>query len=224
MRDFPYQLIIHTGDVAYDAGTVGQLEDNVFDVYAGLFRNIPFFPAAGNHEYGTQGAAPFRSVFSLPTTASNEQWYSYDWGTVHFAALDTEADYDTQVAWLDRDLAASTLPWKVVYMHRPPYSSGEHGSDIGLRTKLAPVLEKHHVQLVLAGHDHDYERMVPQGGTEFLVTGGGGIGTRGVGSSTFTAFSAEVIHFLYAEARSDQMIVHAVDATGVEFDSTVIPL
>jgi len=65
--------------------------------------------------------------------------------------------------------------FSVVYMHRPPYSSGEHGSDIGLRTKLAPVLEKHHVQLVLAGHDHDYERMVPQGGTEFLVTGGGGI-------------------------------------------------
>jgi acid phosphatase type 7 len=222
MFEVPYSLMIHTGDIAYDDGSISQYESTVFGVYADLFRNIPFFPAAGNHDYYTSSGAPFRSVFSLPIE-NGEKWYSYDWGRVHFVALDTESDYTTQVRWLDEDLARTTLPWKIVYLHRPPYSSGSHGSDTGLRTKLAPVLEKHGVQLVLAGHDHDYERMKPQNGVHFIVTGGGGIGTRSVGTSSFTELSAEVIHFVYAEVAADEMTVHAIDATGVEFDSVVIP-
>jgi hypothetical protein len=126
MLDVPYDLIIHTGDIAYDSGNLSEFEHNVFDIYADVFRNIPFFPAAGNHEYKTSSAAPFRSVFALPGD-SGEKWYSYDWGRVHFVALDTEASYGTQAAWLDADLAATTLPWKIVYLHKPPYSSGEHG-------------------------------------------------------------------------------------------------
>ena len=223
MSQYPYQLMIHTGDIAYDSGTTAEFDSNVFDVYKELFRNVSFFPAAGNHEYVTPGAAPFRSVFSLPKAPTGGQWYSFDRGRVHFAALDTEADYATQIAWLDADLAKTTLPWKIVYMHRPPYSSGEHGSDTGLRALLAPILEKHHVQLVLAGHDHDYERMTPQNGTAFVVTGGGGIGTRPVGSSAFTAFGSEVIHFVYAEVGTDELVLHAIDASGVEFDSMVVP-
>jgi acid phosphatase type 7 len=222
MDTVPYELIIHTGDIAYDDGTIGQFEDNVFGVYAELFRNLPIFPSAGNHEYRTMQGAPFREVFNLPGD-NGEKWYSYDWGRIHFVALDTEADYATQAAWLDRDLAATTLPWRIIYMHRPPYSSGEHGSDLALRKALAPVVEKHHVQLVLSGHDHDYERMQPQNGVAYVVTGGGGRGTYNVGRSAFTAFSAEVIHFVYVEVSADELVLHAIDATGREFDSMVVP-
>jgi acid phosphatase type 7 len=222
MDTVPYELIIHTGDIAYDDGTIGQFEDNVFGVYAELFRNLPIFPSAGNHEYRTMQGAPFREVFNLPGD-NGEKWYSYDWGRIHFVALDTEADYATQAAWLDRDLAATTLPWRIIYMHRPPYSSGEHGSDLALRKALAPVVEKHHVQLVLSGHDHDYERMQPQNGVAYVVTGGGGRGTYNVGRSAFTAFSAEVIHFVYIEVSADELVLHAIDATGREFDSMVVP-
>jgi hypothetical protein len=222
MYTVPYDLIVHTGDIAYDDGTIGQYEDNVFGVYGDLFRNVPFFPSAGNHDYKTMQGAPFRDVFNLPGD-SGEKWYSFDYGRVHFVALDTESDYATQVAWLDQDLAASKLPWKIVYMHRPPYSSGEHGSDKTLRNKLAPVLERHGVQLVLAGHDHDYERMIPQNGVAYVVTGGGGIGTRPVGKSSFTAFSEDVIHFVYVEVGVDDLILHAIDASGREFDSMVVP-
>jgi hypothetical protein len=224
MFEFPYELIIHTGDVAYDDGTIAQFETNVFGVYADLFRNVPFYPAAGNHDHNTPDAAPFRTVFSLPgASADTETWYSYDWGRIHFAALDTEADYATQIAWLDVDLAATSLPWKIVYLHRPPYSSGEHGSDTRLRDLLAPIAERHGVQLVIAGHDHDYERMLPQNGVNYVVTGGGGRGTRNVGSSSFTAFSEEVIHFVYLEVGVDQLVLHAIDAQGTEFDSLVVP-
>jgi hypothetical protein len=221
MYSLPYSLIVHTGDIAYDSGTIGEFEETVFKMYTPLFRHIPFFPAAGNHEYKTMSGAPFRAVFSLPG-GSGEKWYSYDWGRIHFVALDTEADYATQAQWLDDDLTRTALPWKIVYFHKPPYSSGEHGSDGSLRKALAPVLEKHRVQLVLAGHDHNYERMHLQEGVQYIVTGGGGVGTRPVGTSTFTAFSEDVIHFVYADVRVDDMILHAVDATGAEFDSVIV--
>ncbi len=222
MFTVPYDLIVHTGDLAYDDGTMGQYEETVFGVYGGLFRHIPFFPAAGNHDYKTLRGAPFREVFQLPGD-SGEKWYSFDWGRVHFVALDTEADYATQARWLDRDLAANRLPWTIVYMHRPPYSSGTHGSDRALRRKLAPILGKHGVQLVLAGHDHNYERMHPQRGIAYVVTGGGGKGTRHVGKSSFTAFAEDVIHFVHVEVGTDELILHAIDASGREFDSMIVP-
>jgi acid phosphatase type 7 len=222
MLTVPYDLIIHTGDIAYEEGTLAQYQANVFDVYAELFRSIPFYPAAGNHDYKTLSAEPFRNVFNLPGD-SGEKWYSYNWGQAHFVALDTEADYKTQAAWLDKDLEANPRPWKIIYLHRPPYSSGSHGSDTGLRNALAPILKKHGVQLVLAGHDHNYERVKPQDGTTFVVTGGGGRGTYNVDTSGFTAFSEAVIHFVSGEIKGDELTLHAIDATGKEFDSVVIP-
>lgn len=220
----PYDLMLHVGDVAYENGTIGEFEDNLFSVYVELFANIPFFPAAGNHDYETMQGQPFRDVFALPPGEGDERWYSYDWGRVHFAVLDTEQDYATQAAWLDRDLELSVLPWSIVYFHRPPYSSGsEHGSDIELRAALAPVLEKHHVQLVIAGHDHDYERTSPQNGVVYVVTGGGGRGTRPVGESSFTVFSEQVIHYVDVEVGVEELVLHAIDGTGVEFDSLVVP-
>lgn len=221
MFTVPYDLIVHTGDVAYDDGTIGQFEDNVFGVYHELFRNLPFFPAAGNHDYNTLQGAPFRDVFALPGDGG-EKWFSYDWGRIHFAAIDTESDYATQAAWLEQDLAASTLPWKIVYMHHPMYSSGVHGSDLALRDQLVPILERYGVQLVLSGHDHHYERIKPQGGIAHVLTGGGGRGTRSVGSSTFTALADEVIHFVALDVGADELVMHAIDAAGKEFDSMVV--
>jgi predicted phosphodiesterase len=222
MYTVPYDLMIHTGDIAYDDGTIDQYEENVFGVYADLFRNIPLFPAAGNHDYRTLRGAPFREVFNLPGD-SGEQWYSYDWGRVHFVSIDTEADFKTQAEWLDKDLAATKLPWKIVYMHRPMYSSGHHGSHYDLRALLEPVMQKHGVQLVLAGHDHNYERVKPQHGITHVVTGGGGVGTRAVGKSSFTAISEDVIHFVQVEVLQDELILHAIDGMGREFDSVVVP-
>lgn len=221
MFTVPYDLMLHTGDIAYSDGTIGQYEDNVFGVYQGLFRSIPFFPASGNHDYRTLSGAPFRDVFNLPGD-NGEKWYSFDWGRVHFASLDTEADYAKQAAWLDKDLEGSKAPWKIVYMHRPPYSSGKHGSDTKLQKLLSPILVKHGVQLVLAGHDHNYERIKPQEGVHYIVTGGGGVGTRSVGSSPFTELSEDVIHFVQGEVFEDRMVLHAIDATGREFDSVEI--
>lgn len=220
MMTVPFELAIHVGDIAYESGTIRELEDHAFSFYASWLRHVPIFPVAGDHEYRTDDARPFRDVFALP---NNERWYSFDWGSIHLAALDTEQDLAEQARWLDRDLAQSTRPWKIVFLHKPPFSSGWHGSDRKVRAALTPIFEKHGVQLVLAGHDHDYERSRPQNGVTYVVTGGGGRGTRWVSASKHTAISSSVIHFLVIDVRPDRLIVHAIDGTGTEFDSHVIP-
>jgi hypothetical protein len=225
IRTTPFDLLIHTGDIAYAAGSRNDFERRFFDVYADILQRFPIFPASGNHEYQTQGAQPFRDVFGLPENGGPEgleRWYSFNWGDVHFVALDTQRTGPVQADWLEADLTANQLPWTVVYGHRPPFSSGHHGSDAAFRSTFVPVLERHRVPLVLNGHEHDYERTKPLNGVTYIVTGGGGRGTRNVGRSSFTAFSEAVIHFVYVEITGDTLTLHAIDGTGVEFDSLVL--
>ena len=213
----PFRLMIHTGDIAYESGTLGEFEENFFAVYAPLLRSFAMFPSIGNHD----DSSVFRRVFDLPRSGDHS-WYSFDYGDVHFVALDTNDFGPVQEEWLRTDLAATDREWRVVFGHHPPYSSGEHGSSTDLRAKLDAVFQEHPVDLVLSGHDHDYERMKPQGGVHYVVTGGGGRGTRPVGTSSFTAFSEQVLHFVYVEVLDGRLLLHAIDAEGTEFDQLLI--
>jgi 3',5'-cyclic AMP phosphodiesterase CpdA len=221
MEELESDLWLVTGDVAYDFGRIGEFERHFFSVYRDYLSLVPVFPASGNHDYATDEAATFREVFSLPRNGGEdgrERWYSFDWGPLHVAVLDTERELEAQARWLREDLSATKRPWKLVVLHRPPYSSGSHGPSVEVRTVISPVLEEMKVDLVLAGHEHHYERTKPIGGVHYLITGGGGRGTRPVGSSDFTAFAARVAHLLYLEADGTHLRVRAVDATGQEFD------
>jgi len=222
----PFDFMIHTGDIAYDNGTLTQFESRFFGVYAPLLAARPMFPTSGNHEYDTADAAPYRQVFVLPENGGPggvERWYSYDWGDVHFVALDTERSGAPQAAWLDADLTANKLPWTIVYGHRPAHSSGQHGDDPGANQWFVPILAAYHVPLVLAGHDHDYERFQPIDGVTYIVTGGGGKGVYELGArKPGSAFADSVIHFLVVTVDGDTLTTHAIDGTGREFDSTVI--
>jgi hypothetical protein len=90
------------------------------------------------------------------------------------------------------------------------------------RDTFGPILEKYKVDLVLSGHDHDYERIAPQNGVHYVVTGGGGRGTRAVGSSSFTDFAEQVLNFVYVEVEGDRLLLHAIDGEGTEFDQLLI--
>jgi len=213
----PFRLMVHTGDIAYDSGTLGEFEDNFFAVYAPLLKSFAAYPTIGNHD----STAAFRQVYDLPWPGA-DNWYSFDYGDVHFVSLDTNHIGTEQADWLEADLTANQLPWVVVYGHHPAFSSGTHGSTGEVQKTLVPIFERHHVDLVLAGHDHDYERTEPQNGVSYVVTGGGGRGTRPVGESSFTAFSEQVLNFVYVEIEGDQLLLHAIDATGAEFDQLAI--
>ena len=141
---------------------------------------------------------------------------------MHVTVLDTEKVGDTQRSWLEADLAASDAPFTVVVLHRPPFSSGSHGSSDGVRDAFVPLFADR-VDLVLAGHDHDYERTHAIDGVTYIVTGGGGIGTRAVGDSEFTALSVQVAHFVHVSVDENEIRVVAIDGIGESFDSIVIP-
>jgi hypothetical protein len=218
MGTVPFRLMLHTGDIAYDNGSLADFEGKFFGVYTDLVRSFAMFPTIGNHD----SSSVFQVVFDLPRSGTRN-WYSFDYGDVHFVALDTNDLGAEQAAWLDADLADTDRPWKIVYGHHPPYSSGsKHGSSLDVRNLFGPILAAHEVDLVLSGHDHNYERIEPQDGVSYIVTGGGGKGTRPVGTSAFTAFSEQVLHFVYVEIERDQLLVHAIDGDGTEFDQLAI--
>ena len=92
---------------------------------------------------------------------------------MRFFALDRNHVDRAQLAWLDTELAKSEDAWKFVFFHQPMYSSGaRHGSNLPLRNALEPILVKHGVAAVFAGHDHFYERVKPQKGICHFVVGG----------------------------------------------------
>lgn len=221
LKTVPFDLVLVTGDVAYPSGALESFEKNFFDIYRPILSSFPVFPAAGNHDYQAKDAAPYREVFALPENggdAGRERWYSFDWGDVHFVTLDTQRMSEAQAEWLDADLAENQLPWTVVIAHKSPYASGSHGSNETFRRLFSPILEFHNVPLVLAGHDHNYERTHAIDGVTYVVTGGGGRGTRSVGKSSFTAFSHDVLHFVYVTIEGQELRLYAIDATGREFD------
>lgn len=138
----------------------------------------PMLAVRGNHDKG--GLFESLGVGVGPV-------FGWTAGPVLIAGIDTEvseAHFARLVDRLDKLLAASDAPWKIVFMHRPVYSRGPHGSDErGFNQLLVPVFERNGVQLVLSGHDHDYERFCPtkglgadrrcvEGGVTYVVTGG----------------------------------------------------
>ncbi|MET0405303.1 MAG: metallophosphoesterase [Cystobacter sp.] len=204
------QLFLALGDNAYESGTETEFQRNLFEPMAPLLAQVPFFAVPGNHEYETQQGQPYFDNLYLPTSdTGGEYYYSFDWGFVHFVAIDSNCALGLapanrctpagQKAWVEEDLAASTAPWKVTLFHHPPWSSGEHGSQLKMRKEYGPLFEKYGVDLVLTGHDHNYERTHPMKGDSvaasgtahpvYLVVGSGGANLRGLSTASKPSWS-----------------------------------
>jgi hypothetical protein len=220
-------LILHTGDVVYPKGDDADYDPKFFAPYRRIIEGVPIFPSLGNHDVETKNGSPYLENFYLPRNDldSTGRYYSFDWGNVHFVALDSELYYDDdggdperQKAWLERDLGETRQPWKVVFFHRPPYSSSEHGSDLMVREDLEPTLARHGVNLVFSGHDHDYERTVQIKGATYVVTGGGGKDLYEAGESEWTAFSRSTHHAVRVRVDGDRLLLEAVEPTGAVVD------
>lgn len=181
---FQPDFVITTGDNNYPIGAAATIDENIGQYfsefiypYRGSYGSSAtenrFFPSLGNHDWGTPDAQPYVDYFTLP---GNERYYDFVRGDVHFFAIDSDyhepdgISADSQQAkWLQRELSASTAPFKLVYMHHPPYSSGSHGNTQQLQWPYAAW----GADLVVAGHDHTYERMQIDGIT-YVISGLGG--------------------------------------------------
>jgi len=169
---------LHSGDFVYDGGQISQWQEEL-DSLPEIAALFPFFLAQGNHDDGPgEGAgAHYNQIFTNPATNPDgvEDYYGLIMGNVQVICLSTHSfDIGDQIAWMDSELTAhaGSVDWRVVFFHVPIWSSGAHGSDeSGFADIMLPVLESHGVDLVINGHDHDYERFHPS-------LGGHGAGTR----------------------------------------------
>ena len=118
-------------------------------------------------------------------------------------------------------LAASCGALEIIAIHHPPYSAGYQGSSTDVRATLSPVIERYGVQLVLSGHDHDYQRSIPIAGATYVVSGAAA-NTRRTGDEDFTATSFSWHHFLDIAITGDHLVLRAVGQDGRVFDESIL--
>lgn len=154
------------GDTAYPNGSPEEFE-RCYDPGWGRQRDRTQFPAIGNHEYGTPGAAGYLAYFGRAAVPLGTTWYSAELGAWHVIVLNSDCgqvgcgEGSPQLEWLRGDLAASDARCTVAIWHHARFSSGQHG-DTAAVADLWRALYEGGVDVALTGHDHDYERFAPQ--------------------------------------------------------------
>jgi 3',5'-cyclic AMP phosphodiesterase CpdA len=150
------------------------------------------------------------------------RWWQKRIGDVLIVGLDSnDIDDPEQLAFLDESLGATDAAWRIVLVHHPPYSAGYQGSSHDVRDAIGPIVERHGVQLVLSGHDHDYQRSKVINGVTYVVTGAAA-GTRRTGEAGFTAESFSWHHFVDIAIYDDHLVLRAVNQTQRVADEVVL--
>lgn len=248
MEDHPWDLIVHTGDIAYGKGSELDFTVRHFQVYRKLLASVPFFPSPGNHDIDSEGGQPYDRAFVWPIPRPGARYYTFRWGNVRFFALDSSSEeagaelrradgpqYEWLVAALDSASREEGVDWTVAFMHHPIYSHptglAGKGSDSRLQASLAPLFQRFGVDLVLTGHDHHYERsrpirdgqvVTPGCGPVYVVTGGGGgsFYARGVAPpSILTATILREYHFLNLRITAEAIEGRAIGVEGQTLDT-----
>jgi uncharacterized protein (TIGR03437 family) len=229
------ELVLHTGDLAYPSGTAAEISSGYLNVYGEMMARVPFFAVAGNHDYGTGEAKAFLAVHEAPDSGVKERdrgrYYSFDWGGAHFIGLDSNRplleaveEDGAMLGWLEEDLRKHAgAYWKIAFFHHPPYAGGpnqEHMLTKLARSHIAPILERHGVQLVLNSHEHSYQRSHPLrggkaveagSGTMYVTSGGGGAMLYPVYPMEQVAVGQPVHHYLRVTVNPWRVKIEAVD-------------
>jgi hypothetical protein len=177
-------------------GDVDQNVGNAYDVdyyqhYTGMLKNHCHFTAIGNHDVITNNTN-YTDAFHLlhNNPANSEKYYSFTWGNAKFITIDGNSSYtagSAQYTWLENELKCNNSEWTFVYFHQPPWSNGwdasyyipftpfyQYQGNTDMRTSIVPLFEKYHVDVVLNGHTHNYERGIYHGVRYFIAGGAGG--------------------------------------------------
>lgn len=207
---YGYDGLLLLGDNVYPSGDPQLLRETVLDPFAALLASgTELMAIVGNHDV-RRGNGP-RQMAAL---GMDGLWWSTEIGDVLFVGLDSnQPDNAEQRRWLQRTLDDTTARWKIVSLHHPPYSAGYQGSSVDVRDAFATTFERFGVQLVLSGHDHDYQRSVPIRGTTYVVSGAAA-GSRRTSERDFTAASFSWHHFLELDIYADRLIGRAVNQSG----------
>jgi len=217
---FPYEFVLMMGDNMYGGEKAADFKTKFEDVYRKLLdEKVPFYASLGNHDESNQR---FYEHFNM----KGEEYYRLQKGNVAFYALNSNYMDKKQVKWLEEQLAKDTAEWKIAFFHHPPYSSGgKHGSSSGLREIVEPVFLKYGVNVVLAGHEHFYERIKPQKGIYYFISGAGGKlrpGDVKKGSPLTEVAYDKDMSFMLFEVAGDELHFQVITRTGETVDSGVL--
>lgn len=217
---FPFEFVITLGDNIYTGSAPSDFDGDFAVPYKALLHaGVQFYASLGDHDSTNER-------FYKPFNMNGANYYTYKKGNVRFFALDSNYMDAKQTAWLTSQLKdAGTGGWKICYFHHPLYSSGRfHGPDLDLRKTLEPLFVQYDVDVVLAGHEHLYERVLPQQGIYYFTEGASGeLRPGNLAPSAITAKGFDTDRtFMMIEIAGDDFYFRTTSRTGVVVDSGVI--
>ena len=218
-RRFPFELAIMLGDNLYGRQTPFDFVEKFEKPYKPLLdAGVQFYAALGNHDNQS-------NRFYKPWNMNGERYYTFAKKNVRFFVLDSDYLDPKQAHWIETALAGARDDWKIAYFHHPLYSSGRrHGSEVDLRLTLEPLFVKYGVNVVYSGHDHIYERIKPQKGIYYFVSGAGGQLRKGnLKRSALTAAGDDQDQsFMLNEIAGDELFFQVISRTGKTVDAGVL--
>lgn len=210
----PFDALLLLGDNVYENGDPDKVVERVFEPFGGVLDGVTQVLAVlGNHDVRNDNGPTQAEALGMPG-----RWYSKTIGNVLIVALDsTKARDGDQLRWLEQTLAASRPDFTIVIMHHPAFSAGHHGGSLRVQENFVPLFDTYGVDLVLSGHDHDYQRSHNINGVTYVVTGAAAK-LRPTGSEDFTAVSASTHSFVELVIYADRISASAIDHSGTEID------
>lgn len=219
-RAFPYEFVLMMGDNMYGSEKAADFKTKFEDAYRPILDGgVKFYATLGNHDESNQR---FYENFNM----NGEEFYRFKKGDVAFYCLNSNYMDKRQIKWLEDELAKDDSKWKIAFLHHPPYSSGgKHGSSSGVRKIVEPLFLKYGVDVVFAGHEHFYERLQPQKGIYYFITGAGGKlrpgDVKDNSPLTASAFDSDM-SFMLLEITNDEMHFQVISRTGATVDSGIV--
>ena len=200
-RHFPFVVML--GDNLYDDDYTNEF----LTPYKPLLdRGVTFHAALGNHDRDLE-------IHFKPFNMGDRDRYSFDEGNARFAALNSNHPGDPeQIKWLDGVFSDAGMKWRIAFFHHPLYSSGQHSSEARdvIRPGLEEALVRNRVDIAFVGHEHLYERIKPQRGVRYFISGGGGRNLYSVRRNEFDEVAVSEHHFMVVEIAGDRLFYEAI--------------
>jgi hypothetical protein len=218
---FPYEFVLMMGDNLYYGSGEKDYRKKFEQPYKALLDSgLKFYATLGNHDNSNER-------FYKPFNMNGERYYTFKpKAGVRIFSLDSNYMDKPQLQWLEKELAASGSDWKIMFFHHPLYSSGgAHGSDVQLREQLEPLFLKYGVDAVFSGHEHFYERIKPQKGIYYFISGGAAKLRDGdVKKSGLTAKAFDTgYHFMLVELTKEALNFQVISDRAQTVDSGALP-
>ena len=235
----PVDFAVVVGDVDQNVGN--DYDTRFFQRYKDMLKHSCHFTGIGNHDVITNNTN-YTDAFHLPhnNPANSEKYYSFTWGNAKFITIDGNSDYtagSAQYVWLQNELKCNDREWTFVYFHQPPWTNGwdvsynipltpfyHYQGNTDMRTSIVPLFEQYHVDFVLNGHTHNYERGIYNGVRYFICGGAGGATPDTHQSSNAPNIQLElnINNYMKWSVSGDTVSYYTYDLSNNKVDSQVV--